>query len=141
MKFPHDVVLQRMVKEEFKENRVFRYPEEYEIYDDEEEIKRKMPKYSMKTSAQLEEHEKDIEEQEQMKMEKFMYKEKRLEENQKLRDEAWKHNMKKFNEDMIKEVKAYIDNSKNRLVEKRQKGQKEELAEIYNRLKVDHPEV
>jgi hypothetical protein len=27
-----------MIKEEFKENRVFKYPEEYEIYDDDEEI-------------------------------------------------------------------------------------------------------
>ena len=31
-KFPHDRVLQRMVKEEFKENQVFRYPEEYDVY-------------------------------------------------------------------------------------------------------------
>lgn len=31
-KFPHDRVLQRMVKEEFKENQTFRYPEEYDVY-------------------------------------------------------------------------------------------------------------
>ena len=29
------MVLQKMIKEEFKENRVFKYPEEYDIYDDE----------------------------------------------------------------------------------------------------------
>jgi hypothetical protein len=34
-KFPHDMVLQKMIKEEFKENRVFKYPEEYDVYDDE----------------------------------------------------------------------------------------------------------
>lgn len=36
-KFPHDMVLQKMIQEEFKENRVFKYPEEYDLYDDEEE--------------------------------------------------------------------------------------------------------
>lgn len=36
-KFPHDVVLERMIKEEFKENRVFKYPEEYDLYDNEED--------------------------------------------------------------------------------------------------------
>ena len=37
-KFPHDMVLQKMIEEEFKENRVFKYPEEYDMYDDEEEL-------------------------------------------------------------------------------------------------------
>lgn len=32
-KFPHDIVLQRMVKEEMKDNRMFKYPEEYDLYD------------------------------------------------------------------------------------------------------------
>ena len=140
-KFPHDVILQRMIKEEFKENRLFRYPEEYEIYDDEEEVKRKMPKYKMKTSVQLEEHEKEIEESEKMRMEKFIYREKRLEENRKLREEARKHNLNKFNQDMKKEIQSYIEKAKNRLVEKREKGQRETLAEIYNRLKQAHPEI
>lgn len=27
-----------MIQEEFKENRVFKYPEEYDIFDDEEEV-------------------------------------------------------------------------------------------------------
>lgn len=40
-KFPHDIVLQKMIKEEFKQNRVFKYPEEYDQYDDEEEYLRK----------------------------------------------------------------------------------------------------
>jgi hypothetical protein len=38
-KFPHDIVLQKLIKEEFKENRVFKYPEEYDLFDDEEEYK------------------------------------------------------------------------------------------------------
>ena len=37
-KFPHDMVLQKMIQEEFKENRVFKYPEEYDLFDDEEEF-------------------------------------------------------------------------------------------------------
>ena len=32
--FPHDRVVQRMIKEEFKSNKTFKYPEEYEIYDE-----------------------------------------------------------------------------------------------------------
>lgn len=31
-----------MIKEEFRENRVFKYPEEYDLYDDEEEMKCKV---------------------------------------------------------------------------------------------------
>ena len=27
-----------MIKEEFKENRVFKYPEEYDLFDDDEEL-------------------------------------------------------------------------------------------------------
>ncbi len=36
-KFPHDIVLERMIREEFKQNKVFKYPEEYDLYDDEED--------------------------------------------------------------------------------------------------------
>jgi|TARA_B110000285_G_scaffold163713_1_gene182838 hypothetical protein len=32
-KFPHDRVLERMVAEEFKSNQLFKYPEEYDLYD------------------------------------------------------------------------------------------------------------
>ena len=39
--FPHDRVLQRMVKEEFKANQTFRYPDEYDKFDQEEEKKMK----------------------------------------------------------------------------------------------------
>ena len=31
--FPHDRVLQRMIKEEFKANQTFRYPDEYDLYN------------------------------------------------------------------------------------------------------------
>ena len=37
-KFPHDPVLERMIKEEFKQNRIFKYPEEYDLFDDEEDV-------------------------------------------------------------------------------------------------------
>lgn len=36
-KFPHDMVLQKMIEEEFKANRVFKFPEEYDIYDEDED--------------------------------------------------------------------------------------------------------
>ena len=140
-KFPHDVVLQRMIKEEFKENRVFKYPEEYEIYDDEEECKRKMPLYAMKNSAQLEEQEKDNEEAMQMRLEKFLHDDARDKQIEKMREDARKHNIKKFNEDMKKEIEDYKNKAKNRLNEKREKGQRQTLAEIYQRLKEHHPEV
>ena len=40
-KFPHDRVLQRMVKEEFKSNQPFRNPEEYDVYSKEREAPKK----------------------------------------------------------------------------------------------------
>ena len=40
--FPHDRVLQRMVREEFKENQVFRYPEEYDVYREADEAPKKI---------------------------------------------------------------------------------------------------
>lgn len=139
-KFPHDLILQRMVKEEFKENRLFKYPEEYEIYDDEEELKRKMPKYTMVNSVQLEEMEKDKQEKLKMTLEKFMYKEGASQQINKMRNEDRKHKLKLFNEDMKKEIEEYNRQAKNRLNEKQTKGQREMLAEIYTRLKTSHPE-
>ena len=35
--FPHDRTLQKMVELEFQENRIFRYPEEYEVFNAEEQ--------------------------------------------------------------------------------------------------------
>ena len=40
--FPHDRVLQRMIKEEFKENQTFRYPEEYDLYHEADEAPKKL---------------------------------------------------------------------------------------------------
>ena len=39
--FPHDRVLQRMVKEEFRTNQTFRYPVEYDKFHQDEEKKMK----------------------------------------------------------------------------------------------------
>lgn len=36
-KFAHDITLEKMIKEELKQNRVFKYPEEYDLYDDHED--------------------------------------------------------------------------------------------------------
>lgn len=36
-KFQHDITLEKMIKEELKSNRVFKYPEEYDLYDDQED--------------------------------------------------------------------------------------------------------
>ena len=35
-KFSHDITLQKMIKEELKANKVFKFPEEYDLYDNEE---------------------------------------------------------------------------------------------------------
>ena len=35
--FRHDITLQKMIKEELKSNRVFKFPEEYDLYDDQED--------------------------------------------------------------------------------------------------------
>ncbi|MDR3582438.1 MAG: hypothetical protein P4L67_04165 [Candidatus Pacebacteria bacterium] len=55
--FPMDEIVRRMAKEEFKSNKVFRYPEEYEVYEEEEEAKRKLKK--AKTVKRLDPTERD----------------------------------------------------------------------------------
>lgn len=140
-KFPHDLVLQRMIKDEFKENRVFKYPEEYEIYDDEEEEKRKLPKYKVLDSYQRNEKEKDIEEKQKVMIEKFLFREDQREQQQKIIDRQKKEDTKRFNEAMKREVENYIEEAKQRLNKKREKGQRETLAEIYRRLRAAHQEI
>jgi hypothetical protein len=36
-RFRHDITLEKMIKEELKDNRVFKFPEEYDLYDDTED--------------------------------------------------------------------------------------------------------
>jgi len=36
-KFAHDISLQKMIREELKSNKVFRFPEEYDLYDEKED--------------------------------------------------------------------------------------------------------
>jgi hypothetical protein len=140
-KFPHDLVLQRMVREEFKENRLFRYPEEYEIYDKEEEDKRNMAKHKMATSVQLEGMEKEKAEKLALQLEKFMYKEEQAQQLGKMVANDKKHKLKSFNAAMRREIEDYAKMAKNRMYEKQTKGQREMLAEIYTRLKNVHPEI
>jgi hypothetical protein len=40
--FPHDRVLERMIKEEFGTNQLFKYPEEYDVYNNEKDEKLKI---------------------------------------------------------------------------------------------------
>lgn len=40
-KFPHDRVIERMLQNEFRTNKVFRYPEEYDVFDQEKDEKLK----------------------------------------------------------------------------------------------------
>ena len=35
--FKHDITLKKMIQEELKSNRIFKYPEEYDLYDNEED--------------------------------------------------------------------------------------------------------
>ena len=46
--FPMDTIVTKMVKEEFKNNKVLRYPEEYEVYDEYDEVNRKLNDAKMK---------------------------------------------------------------------------------------------
>lgn len=139
--FPHDLVLKRMIKDEFKENRIFKYPEEYEIYDDEEEVKRKMPKIPVLTHEQRKDKEEETEEKQKLALEKFLVRESIREEQKKMIESQKKAEMKQFKTAFKGEVERYIEEAKNRLTQKRDKGQKATLAEIYNRLKTDHPNI
>jgi len=39
--FPHDRVLERMIQDEFATNQLFKYPEEYDVYNNEKDEKLK----------------------------------------------------------------------------------------------------
>jgi hypothetical protein len=46
--FPHDRVIQRMIESEFRDNKMFKYPEEYDVFDPTEEKDIKMKGKSQK---------------------------------------------------------------------------------------------
>ena len=139
--FSHDIVLKRMIKDEFKENRVFKYPEEYEIYDDEEEVRRKMTKTKIYNAEQRKEMHEDAEEKQKLAIDKFVARENIRAEQLKMIEDQKKLQMKEFQGAFKREIEAYHEEAKNRLTKKREKGQKETIAEIYNRLKSQFPNV
>lgn len=139
--FPHDLVLQRMIKDEFKENRVFKYPEEYEIYDDEEEARRKMPKTKKMTIEERRQFYEDVEEKQKLAIEKFIAKENIRQDQIQFAKDQKRNQMKQFNEAMTQEVDTYIENMKNRLNEKREQSQRETLAGIYHRMHDKFPDI
>ena len=139
--FSHDLVLQRMIKDEFKENRIFKFPEEYEIYDDEEEFKRKMDKKKVVKAEERKAIQEDKEEKQKLAIDKFVVKENIRSEQIKMIEDNEKKTRKSFEAALKNEVIAYQEEAKNRLNKKREKGQKEIIADIYNRLHAQFPQL
>ena len=139
--FPHDLILQRMIKDEFKENRVFKYPEEYEIYDDEEETRRKLPKMKVMGVAEKEEHFKDMEEKQKLALEKFLARENIRQDQIKFQEDQKRQQLKLFKEAFNKEVDDYLEQTKNRLTQKREYSQRDLLSSIYHRLHDQFPKI
>jgi hypothetical protein len=106
--FPFDKILKKMTEEEWKSNRAFRYPEEYEFYDEEEERKRKLAKYKVRTPYdKLEAHERleKIQEDKEEREEKF----KNRQENWKRNDEEHHAYVKRQNRTEAAQNKSVID--------------------------------
>lgn len=132
--FPHDKILQKMILNEFKKNKLLKYPEEYDVYDSEDEIdtyKRDELREPFKTVRKegrplkisdlykpLDEREKDI-------MEPFVkYLEQRyMDTNLKMEDEKQRKEReqkedKKLDRFIAVKVRGYLQMRKRRLYEK-----------------------
>ena len=121
-KFPMDEIVRKMVKEEFKANRIFRYPEEYEVYDEEEEVKRKL-KIIKKTAKKedpnvLLDHAEAMKKKRRQQIEELKRKpdEEIDKEKQKRREEA--ADMKKLRNALKDSVQGYLKSKEKRINEK-----------------------
>jgi hypothetical protein len=133
--FPHDRVLQRMVKEEFKENQVFRYPEEYDIYKQSDENPKKLlTKKEGKQGLRQADYEAGARYLEDFKKADKVAR--RGEQERKLLD---KSTAVAFERAMIKEAEAYLVEAGKRLdqAQGERKTTRKSLAEIYQKFKAD----
>jgi hypothetical protein len=152
--FPGDKILQRMLLEEFKKNKLSKYPEEYDVYDSDEEIeirKRDEPKepfagaHKEGRSLNLKDLARPINERESEIMEPFKkYLDQRyLETNLKLEND--KHRVaKELKEDKSLDrfiavyVRKYLEQRKKRLYEKTP-TLKQFLIKTYKEMLKEHP--
>ncbi len=137
--FPHDRVLEKMIKEEFRENRVFRYPDEYEVYDEEEEARRKKKSVRSDNLYTLRDKKKGKQESVKANLEKWLIDEQGRQ-RMTLRDLESEAKKKQAVEGFIaNKAKEYLEMRKNRL-EKKGPTEKQFLAEAYQQLRAAHPE-
>lgn len=137
-KFPHDRVLERMIKEEFRENKVFRYPDEYDVYDEEEEELRK--KKAVKTDNLYTLYEKKKSKQQTVKdtLERWLIDDKgkeRIAQKEKEEEKKKEQNMHGF---VAKKVKEYLNMRKDRL-KKKGPTENQYLSQTYQELKTAYP--
>jgi len=133
--FPHDRVLQRMVKEEFKENQVFRYPEEYDVYKQSDENPKKLlHKGDGKQGLRQADYEAGA-----RCLEDFQKGDKEVLRGEQERKLLAKSTAVAFERAMIKEAEDYLREAGKRLdqAQGERKTTRKSLAEIYQRFKAD----
>jgi len=98
-KFPHDLTIQKLIKEEFKENRKFQYPEEYDVVDRDEDMARRL---------QLERKMKVKDEgQRQVLLDKFKHQDNEVEFYQDQEKQTKKATTRQFNRFMLDLIQKY----------------------------------
>jgi len=153
--FPHDKILQKMLLEEFRRNKLTKYPEEYDIYDSDEEIeirKRDEPKEPFRTiqkegrRLELKDLARPIHEREAQIMEPFQkyLEQKYLDMNLKLENEKHRKEQEEKEDKQLErfiaiKVRKYLNMRKRRLYEKIQ-TLKEFLIQTYKEMASVHPQ-
>lgn len=126
-KFPRDKILQKMLLEEFKKNKLSKYPEEYDIYDSDEEIgiRRRREKAETKNFLTLADLARPLKEREEEIREPFeeIIAQKEAKFNMKLEvrkkelvaEKNQDRNLERF---IVVRVKEFLESRKKRLVQK-----------------------
>jgi len=153
--FPHDRILQKMLLNEFKKNKLLKYPEEYDIYDSDDEIdtyKRDELREPFKTvrkegrALRVQDLSKPLNQREKEIMEPFekYLEQKYLDNNLRLEDEQ-SQKQKEIKEDkqldrfIAVQVRKYLQMRKRRLYEKIP-TLKEFLIRTYHEMHTKHKE-
>lgn len=154
--FPNDKILKKLLIQEFHEKKLAKYPEEYDIYDSEEEAEikgRDLLKEPYKTAAAekrqfltladlsrpQKKREKEIVEPFQSQLEKFATESQKRVDKEKQQEREYDKQHKLLERFILNSVREFLENRKKRL-EENIPTLKEFLTKSYKEMKKAHPE-
>lgn len=130
--FPHDRVLERMIKEEFGKNQAFRYPAEYDVLSKKEDEKLKNFNDGAKQSQEASEYG-------SVKLEGFKNHDKGVLAASKRKQALEQRAKLAFEKDLVQLAQSYVVKASNRLTEEGNRVTlRQSLADIYQRLLKTH---